>query len=104
MEQGMSRSCVCGGRNENCRYCGGRGSLPDNLASALESRLQRRAFEEASRSKRPRQTLVSHRILVPSKTPTAPDSRILVPCPEGCGASINPRNLNRHLRKVHGNV
>jgi len=31
----MSRSCVCDGNNENCRYCGGTGMLPDRLGAAL---------------------------------------------------------------------
>jgi hypothetical protein len=26
----------------------------------------------------------------------------LVPCPRKCGAHLNPRNLDRHLRNVHG--
>ncbi len=31
----MSRPCVCGGSNENCRYCSGRGEIDDQLAGAL---------------------------------------------------------------------
>src|SRR5579863_4191081 len=31
----MSRPCVCGGSNESCRYCNGRGEIPDRLADAL---------------------------------------------------------------------
>ena len=31
----MSRPCVCEGSNENCRYCGGRGEIPDTLGDAL---------------------------------------------------------------------
>jgi hypothetical protein len=31
----MSHPCVCGGSNENCRYCSGRGEIPDRLANAL---------------------------------------------------------------------
>jgi len=33
----MSQPCVCGGSNENCRYCRGRGEIDDRLASALLS-------------------------------------------------------------------
>jgi hypothetical protein len=25
------KTCVCEGRNENCRYCGGSGSVPDDM-------------------------------------------------------------------------
>lgn len=31
----MSRPCACGGSNETCRYCSGRGEIPDRLANAL---------------------------------------------------------------------
>ena len=31
----MSRPCVCGASNENCRYCSGRGEIGDRLAGAL---------------------------------------------------------------------
>jgi hypothetical protein len=31
----MSRPCVCGGSNENCRYCSGRGEIGDQLAGVL---------------------------------------------------------------------
>ncbi len=34
----MSRPCVCGGSNENCRYCSGRGEIPDRLANALTAK------------------------------------------------------------------
>lgn len=37
----MSRPCVCGGSNESCRYCNGRGEIPDALANALTIRSQR---------------------------------------------------------------
>jgi len=35
----MSRSCVCGGSNENCRYCNGRGEISNSLADALIAHL-----------------------------------------------------------------
>src|ERR1700721_18028 len=34
-EAAMSRPCVCGGSNDNCRFCGGRGEIRDHLADAL---------------------------------------------------------------------
>jgi hypothetical protein len=36
MEFSMGSPCVCGGSNENCRYCSGRGEIDDGLADALE--------------------------------------------------------------------
>jgi hypothetical protein len=26
------KTCVCEGRNENCRYCGGSGAVPDGIS------------------------------------------------------------------------
>ena len=111
----MSRACVCGGSNENCRFCGGLGTVEDTLGTALDGRLQRMAVEQSSlRSTTPRRGLTSHRALPklatrrtgavrlgPRSKPTQPPAR-LVPCPQQCGASLNPRNLQRHLRRVHG--
>ena len=80
----MSRSCVCGGSNENCRFCGGTGVVPDALSEALV----------------PPCVVESQR--VPKGKPEPPPKWMrlrLVVCPE-CGA--RPRNLDRHRRKVHG--
>jgi len=38
-----SRACICGGNNENCRFCGGLGTIPDRLANALTKRITRAA-------------------------------------------------------------
>jgi hypothetical protein len=35
--ESMSRPCVCGGSNENCRYCSGRGEIGDQLAGGCIS-------------------------------------------------------------------
>jgi hypothetical protein len=109
----MSRSCVCGGSNENCRFCGGLGTIPDTLATALIGRLQRLESEQRPvGSPKVRRKLVSHRLrpkpmtsrakaaLRRERIPARPAAN-LVPCPKGCGASLNPRNVSRHLNKVH---
>ena len=109
----MSRSCVCGGSNENCRFCGGSGMLPDRLGAALDETLHR--MEEVqihAGSGKVRPKLVSHRSKGKRVTPRVPDQprtkrtpiRQLancVICPQGCGAQLNPRRIERHLRKVH---
>jgi hypothetical protein len=80
----MSRSCVCGGSNENCRYCGGLGTIDDGLAVALIDHAQHidlyRRYP-VYRQGRPRPELVK--------------------CPEpGCFARLTPR-LQNHLKKIH---
>jgi hypothetical protein len=111
----MSRSCVCGGSNENCRFCGGLGTVPDHLGNALADSLQRVASaQRPAGTSRVRARLVSHRIrpsqaasrtkkaarLRTTRTPHHPPAN-LIPCPEVCGAFLNPRNVSRHLQKVH---
>ena len=111
----MSRACVCGGSNENCRFCGGLGTVPDTLATALDDRVQRMAVAQTSlRSPQPRRGLTSHRIQIHRRNPPARAIGVrtkrksvrpaanLIRCPEGCGAFLNPRNVKRHLSKVHG--
>jgi hypothetical protein len=100
----MSRACVCGGSNENCRFCGGLGTVPDTLATALDGRVQRLAAEQASaETTKVWHGLVSHRGHPRPKVASAPESFILVSCPEGCGARLKPgRLMNRHLTRVHG--
>jgi hypothetical protein len=71
----MSRSCVCDGNNENCRFCCGTGVLPD--LDRLWS-VRRRPIGKLAR----------------------PPVN-LIPCPKGCGASLKPSNLSRHLTKAH---
>lgn len=95
----MSRSCVCAGSNENCRFCGGTGTLPDLLGDALADSLQRLVLEPGARgTSKVRGRLVSHRVRARRSS-----SQInLIRCPEGCGAFLNPRKVARHLSKVHG--
>jgi hypothetical protein len=84
----MSRSCVCGGSNENCRFCGGSGSISDGLASALVSHVGRPASENVP--------------YVESGKAGRGTTARLIPCPQGCGARVRPGRMGRHLRKAHG--
>jgi hypothetical protein len=122
----MSRSCVCGGGNENCRYCSGRGEIPDRLANALsihshqpESRkvhvggTERVAAWGAMRPtfRRKLGTLLA-RFLKPSattvrKSPPSPAPLVDLPdhkwvlCPKGCGSRLRPDEVHRHLEEAH---
>jgi hypothetical protein len=88
----MSRSCVCGGSNENCRFCGGLGTISDRLATALISHVGRPESEFMSHgAEKPRRKRMGRR--------TSAD---LIPCSEGCGALLNRRNVGRHLQRIHG--
>lgn len=87
----MSRSCVCGGSNENCRYCGGLGTIPDTLASALLAHVGRPESENIpAGSPQPKPKWMSLRSFAKP-----------IPCPEGCGAILNSFTLKRHLKKRH---
>jgi len=89
----MSRSCVCGGSNENCRYCNGTGTTKNGLADALTAHSQRIdavkvavEFMEVGRHKN------AHRW----------PERTLVQCPiSGCVAQLRPHKVEKHLKKVH---
>lgn len=98
----MSRPCVCGGSNENCRYCNGLGTIRDHLADALVSHARRTdpgKHEEAyhvssdiGRFLRLRKPIAR---LLGAK-------RHLVPCPfTGCVAQLRPDNIEKHLKKAH---
>lgn len=89
--------------------------MPDTLATALDDRVQRMAVAQTSlRSPQPRRGLTSHRIQIHRRNPPARAIGVrtkrksvrpaanLIRCPEGCGAFLNPRNVKRHLSKVHG--
>jgi hypothetical protein len=111
----MSRPCVCGGSNENCRYCSGRGEIDDQLAGALvahskhsskfggrrKGRTQKAMETEAKIRNIERQLLRFQRLR--SLVSGMPDSgnavSKLVPCPMGCGAQLDPRKVNRHLHR-----
>jgi hypothetical protein len=89
----MSRSCVCGGNNDNCRYCNGLGTIPDRLASAL--------IEHAQRTDAVRAATESFRVGGRSLATQRPQPG-LVPCSvQGCSAKLNPRRLQKHIKKVH---
>lgn len=95
----MSRSCICGGANENCRFCNGSGVLPDLLGSALVNSVQRVASERLGvGTSRVRTRLISQR----GRRRGASSPVNLIRCPEGCGAFLNPHKVARHLSKMHG--
>jgi hypothetical protein len=69
------RACGCGGMNEDCPTCGGKGMLADGPPGASAG--------ELGQSK---------------KQSTASAARPLVPCPV-CGSAV--RRLQRHMRRCH---
>jgi hypothetical protein len=111
----MSRACVCGGSNENCRYCNGRGEIQDRLATALVSHTYSPTKVSGGRkSKRERQMEVDievrkverrlERLRGPIATSVAAfktSPKKSVPCPKGCGAKMRPNKVERHLRVAH---
>jgi hypothetical protein len=111
----MSRPCVCGGSNENCRYCNGRGEIPDRLATALVSHTYSPGKVRGSRkSKKQQQMEVDvevrrierrlERLRGPIAASVAAFNSVtpkLVPCPKGCGAQMRPGRVDRHLRVAH---
>src|SRR5205807_7916294 len=38
---------------------------------------------------------------LPSSAPATPSASQFVLCPRGCGARINPQDIDRHLQQVH---
>lgn len=98
----MSHICVCGGSNENCRFCGGLGTVADNLGTALEG-LQQVAIERGIKGSRKLRSKSFSRGICPSRRTTdASDSFILVTCTK-CGKSLKVRELNQHVNALHGN-
>ena len=114
----MSRPCVCGGSNENCRYCSGRGEIGDRLAGALVTHSKHPSKLSGGRKTKAEKTMETAseirtierrlsrfqrlRFLV-FGTPVASGNKVprLVPCPMGCGAQLDPRKVNRHLHAKH---
>ena len=113
----MSRPCVCGGSNENCRYCSGRGEIGDQLAGALvthskhpsklgggrKSKTQRAMETETEIRNIERRLLRFQRLrsLVSGTLDSGNEVSKLKPCPMGCGAQLDPREVNRHLHRKH---
>lgn len=97
----MSRSCVCGGSNENCRYCDGLGTIKDDLASALVTHAQRTDLGKDEKAYR-----VSNDIGGGSRSRRhvgkPRGEQELVPCQIlGCLAKLRPDNVEMHLKKAH---
>jgi hypothetical protein len=102
----MSRPCVCGGSNENCRYCSGRGEIGDQLAGALVAHTKHlsrliggrkskthRAMETETEIRNTERRLLRFQRLrsLVSGTPDSGNAvSKLVPCPMGCIGSISP--------------
>ena len=124
----MSHACVCGGSNENCRYCGGRGEIPDRLANALtahthlaESRKVHLADKNPKgppieltptrleklqalieKLRQPLVTVLKRAIPSPPLPAVVPSPSQMIGCPRGCGALLDgPESLRRHLQVTH---
>lgn len=97
----MSRPCVCGGSNENCRYCNGLGTIDDGLATALIGHARRNDVDKVGFM--PTLGRKGKRSAGQSKSAPAPSNGLgLVRCPEpGCAAMLNPRKVQKHMNKVH---
>ncbi len=94
----MSHSCVCGGENENCRYCGGSGIVAERLGAALDDTLRRVTIENS-----PTEDIKAAHKRWPSR------SQISVPppirwakCPKGCGRWVNIQKVERHVKNCAG--
>jgi hypothetical protein len=94
----MSHSCVCGGENENCRYCGGSGIVAERLGAALDDTLRRVTIENS-----PTEDIKAEHNRWPSW------SQISVPppirwakCPKGCGRWVNIQKVERHVKNCAG--
>jgi hypothetical protein len=118
----MSHSCVCGGENENCRYCGGSGIIADVLGSALDETVRRLAIENSptediKASPRPwwfpsnisayvaapQTTLEAACFFTAPRTPPSnpkPEEVNFESCPL-CGAKLKAGRIQRHMSKAH---
>lgn len=97
----MSRPCVCGGSNENCRYCNGLGTIRDNLADALVTHARRTDPGKDEKAYR-----VSNDIgrFLGLRLASGKPLGGLVPCPiPSCTAQLRAHRVEKHLKKVHSN-
>jgi len=111
----MSRPCVCGGSNENCRYCSGRGEIPDRLANALNAHSHR---PEAAKVRLGGKKHHVKRISVKSSGRKKFEDpltklkqlsaaifgfRLQPPTPNGRpgGSQLSPNDVDSHLQQVH---
>jgi hypothetical protein len=75
LEEGsMSRSCVCGGSNENCRFCDGLGTIPDRLATAIIAHSHRPELKTIKVTKRIRAAYTSGSSAVGAFHPGRPNT------------------------------
>lgn len=113
----MSRPCVCGGSNENCRYCNGLGSIPDNLSDALTVHThlpesKKIHIDESEPLPGWRTLSFRDRLAALIAMLTKKDATVSAPkdnrpdhhwvlCPKGCGDRLRPDELQNHLRTSH---
>lgn len=71
--------CVCRGGNKECRHCNGSGTVNHWLGAALTTHASHRALGQ-----------------------TAMEQVKRVPCPAGCRLQVEPDQVSRHLREMHG--
>jgi hypothetical protein len=120
----MSRPCVCGGSNENCRYCSGRGDIPDSLANALNAHSHRPESQKVQpgaktakrRERKPDTFLKVSKVQAQVaklqqisamisgfrlQRPAASPKHQRVFCPKGCSARLDPQDVERHVLLAH---
>lgn len=116
----MSRPCVCGGSNENCRYCNGLGSIPDNLSDALTVHIhlpesKRIHIDESEPLPGWRTLSFRDRLAALIAMLTKKDATVSTPkdnrpdhhwvlCPKGCGDRLRPDEVQDHLRRSHASA
>jgi hypothetical protein len=86
----MGRSCVCGGSNENCRFCNGSGVVPDRLDSVVGRPVNK--FEPGG---------VGNTKSHIERRESQVGRPSLVLCPKGCKLLIKSDALAGHLARVH---
>ena len=89
----MSGSCRCDGRNPDCCYCSGTGTVPDRLAAAFDDTSRTRAIKESEA-----------KIAWPGPPSwwSASEKYSVPACPKGCGRWVDPQKVEEHLRNCAG--
>lgn len=126
----MSRPCVCGGSNENCRYCSGRGEIPDRLSNALTTHshqpesqkvhvggtervaawgamkptFRRKLGALLARFRKPSATAVRKPPPSPVPPRVDPPDHHWILCPKGCGSRLRPDDVHCHLQQAHASA
>jgi hypothetical protein len=91
----MSRACVCGGSNENCRFCAGLGTIPNRLANALTIHTYRLESDQLNvGGKKAQQQQAA--------TATRPKAVAPLVICRFCRDKVRADRIDRHVLKVHG--